>query len=414
MFGLFGNSPMTFAEENTPQPQGLLGGFFNDPRKMAGLAAFGQALAQAGAPSRTGNHWGLGLSQALGGAAQGMRGFDQQKIQDEMQQMQLTQMRAAMNQKAMPKTALDFISKIDPKDYTPESMQQFAASLDPTKLRPRSKVDFVDGRAVDPYNTTPGTVIPQRLAPDSVMTYDGAGNVVPNAQVIAAKKEIAAAGRPQTNVNLPPAERAFEVETAKLDAKQLDEFRDSAQKASGGLARIGEMKRLASEGVTSGSFAEGRVGVANFFSTLGANVDQKKLANSQEYLKHMKELTLSMLKESVGSTNISNADLKFVNDTVPQLETNPKARENLLNYMESRLQSSVDRFQRADEYARKNRGLGGFQYQAPKPQEVNNVKNFGAKNVVVDGKTFEVLETMPDGIRKIRDPKTGRTGTLRP
>lgn len=194
-------------------------------------------------------------------------------------------------------------------------------------------------------------------------------------EYLAGQERINAARRSQTNINLPPAQKAFEVELAKLDAKQLDDMRDSAVKAQNGLSRLGEMKRLAREGTYSGWGAEGRTGVANFFDTLGVRFDRSKLANSQEYMKHAKELTLSVLKEGVGSTNISNADLKFVNETVPQLETNPQARMNLLNYMERRLGSSVERFQSADSYARQRGGLGGFNYNPRQESgESNNLR----------------------------------------
>lgn len=176
------------------------------------------------------------------------------------------------------------------------------------------------------------------------------------------QERIRAAGRQNTTVNMPAPERAFHVEAAKLDAKQLDEWRESATKAHGGLSRIQEMKRLSGDALYSGWGAEGRLGVANFFATMGLPVDQGKIANSQEYNKHAKELTLAMLKEGVGATNISNADLAFVNETVPQLATNPQARVNLLNYMERRLGESVDRYQSADEYARTNNGLRGFRH----------------------------------------------------
>ena len=177
------------------------------------------------------------------------------------------------------------------------------------------------------------------------------------------KKAAAGKSTATANVSLPPAEKAFGVELAKLDAKELDDMRNSATKAQNGLARVSEMSKLAESGVYSGSFAEGRTGVANFFDTLGVPFDTKKLSNSQEYLKHAKELTLSLLKDGVGNNQISNADLKFVNETVPQLETNPQARKNLINYIQGRLQSSVDRFQAADVYARQNGGLSGFAQQ---------------------------------------------------
>jgi hypothetical protein len=157
--------------------------------------------------------------------------------------------------------------------------------------------------------------------------------------------------------------KAFNDELAKLDAKELDDMRNAAMKANTGLQRVAQMKDLVSKGVYSGSFAEGRVGVANFFNSLGFDFDSEKLANSQQYLKHAKELTLSLLKEGVGTNQISNADLTFVNQTVPQLETNPAARKALLDFIEGKLQSSVDRFSKADEFARANGGLRGFKYQ---------------------------------------------------
>lgn len=215
------------------------------------------------------------------------------------------------------------------------------------------------------------------LPPGSVIGASRGGQFVPfytaperpkdwqNPEYIKAQQSIRAAGRPTTNVAVH-GEKAFTTELAKLDAKQLDEWRESAVKAQGGLSRLGEMKRLAEEGTYSGFAATGRAGVANFFNTLGVPFDPSKLANSQEYTKHAKELTLTMLKEGVGATNISNADLAFVNETVPQLETNPRARMNLLNYMERRLGDSVNRFQSADTHARQNGGLSGFNYQAPR------------------------------------------------
>lgn len=168
---------------------------------------------------------------------------------------------------------------------------------------------------------------------------------------------------------LSESEKAFASERGKLDAKELDDLRNAATKAQSGLARIQQMKELEGKGVYTGSFAEGRAGIANFFSTIGIPLDPEKLANTQEYQKHAKELTLNLLKEGVGANQISNADLKFVNETVPQLETSPEARKNLLNYIESRLNSSVDRFKKADEYATANNSLRGFIYQPEQAQQ---------------------------------------------
>ena len=170
------------------------------------------------------------------------------------------------------------------------------------------------------------------------------------------------AGASSTSVHLPKAEQAFDVETAKLDAKQLDGWRDQAEKAADAVNRVKAMRQATTSGVYSGSFAGDRTKMANFFHTFGApGIDEKKLASSQEYEKHAKELVLSVLKAGVGNTNISNADLTFVNVTVPQLDTNPLARTRLLDYIEKRSQSQVDLYKKADSYARSKKGLGGFE-----------------------------------------------------
>jgi len=227
-------------------------------------------------------------------------------------------------------------------------------------------------QAVDPFTGRPTitgqqtvTQTPESIASTGVVLQPG-GPAKIDEGVLKAKQRIAAAGAARTSVNMPPAEAAFTQELAKLDAKQLDSYRDAADKSVGAVARVQAMRDAVQNGIYSGSFAGDRTKLANFFETIGApGVDPKKLANSQEYQKHANELVLSVLKEGVGSSQISNADLQFVNETVPQLETSPLARERLLNYIEARSQANIDRFQQADAYARKNRSLGGFKPSAP-------------------------------------------------
>lgn len=173
----------------------------------------------------------------------------------------------------------------------------------------------------------------------------------------------------------------FEKELGKQDAKQLDAYRDAADKAQTAISRVQAMRNAVKNGVYSGAWADKRTDAANFFATLGApGIDKAKLANSQEYQKHAKELTLSVLKEGVGSNNISNADLAFVDATVPQLSTDPEARKRILDYIEQRSQGTVSKFKAADEYGRSNRSLRGFSQSG---QTAPNNPN-PAKPTVVD------------------------------
>lgn len=69
--------------------------------------------------------------------------------------------------------------KVDPKDYTPESLKKFAASgnMDFTVLEPRVKKDFVNGVAVDPYATPSGSYV---SSPQSDVIPDGKGGFMYN------------------------------------------------------------------------------------------------------------------------------------------------------------------------------------------------------------------------------------------
>jgi hypothetical protein len=77
------------------QPQesaGLLGSikkYMADPRNQAGLAAFGRALAQAGAPRRGPLTWGGGLSDAFAGMNEGRQAYDMQAQDKAMKKAQL-------------------------------------------------------------------------------------------------------------------------------------------------------------------------------------------------------------------------------------------------------------------------------------------------------------------------------------
>lgn len=77
------------------ESQGLLGSirsFMSDPKNQAGLAAFGRALAQAGAPSRVGPTWGGGLSDAFAALNEGRQQYDTQQFERKFKEMKMREM----------------------------------------------------------------------------------------------------------------------------------------------------------------------------------------------------------------------------------------------------------------------------------------------------------------------------------
>lgn len=91
-------------------------------------------------------------------------------------------------------------NKVDPKDYTPESIQAFSASGgDYTKLVPVRKMDVVGNRAVNLYNAKEGTVFDQ-IDPNKPFGMVG-GQVVPNQAFQSYELNKAKAGKTDVTVN---------------------------------------------------------------------------------------------------------------------------------------------------------------------------------------------------------------------
>jgi hypothetical protein len=64
-------------------------------------------------------------------------------------------------------------------------------------------------------------------------------------------------------------------------------------------------------------------------------------------------------------SGFSNADREFIQGLIPQLETNPVARRQLITFMQQKNQDIVAEAIRIETYARKNKGLSGFEPKIP-------------------------------------------------
>lgn len=222
------------------------------------------------------------------------------------------------------------------------------------------KREFVNGQGVNPYSgETQGAPIPKQLEPDSVVTRGGDGALVPNMPVVNAKAAVAAAGKPSvtsTVINAGP--KAFEVELGKLDAKQLGDWRTSAETASNTLGVVQNLRAAEKQGAYSGAGADAKLAAARLVNGI-TGASPKGMVGSELYNSESKKLILDHIK-SLGA-NPSNADREFIEKTVPQMATSAQARSAMADFMEGKAKSQIDLYQRADKHARENHGLGGFQ-----------------------------------------------------
>lgn len=170
----------------------------------------------------------------------------------------------------------------------------------------------------------------------------------------------------RTNVNVNPGETEFVKELGKLDAKKVSDAFTTRENAINSINSLNKLASLPDKDLISGEFASGRVGVTSLLTTLGlaSPSDVNKLANSQQYQKTAGDVVLQTLGGKLGA-GFSNDDRKFIQGLVPQLETNPEARRQLIKFMQEKNQEVVKESTRLETYARQNKGLTGFEPKIP-------------------------------------------------
>ena len=184
------------------------------------------------------------------------------------------------------------------------------------------------------------------------------GKPVVNEPMYAAKSRIANAGAARnstTVINAGP--KAFETELGKLDAGQLEKWRDNAQTAQNMLGTVANLRDAEKSGAYSGGGADTRLAVSNMIEGW-TGIAPKGLVGSQIYNAEANKLILDRVK-TLGA-NPSNADREFIQKTVPQLATSSAARKQMADWMEEKAVKTIKLYKKADAYARQNSGLKGF------------------------------------------------------
>ena len=166
-------------------------------------------------------------------------------------------------------------------------------------------------------------------------------------------------------------EAEFSKELGKLDAKKVSDAGTARDNALATVRSLNQLEKLDNQGLISGSFATGRVGATNLLNTLGlaSPEDQQRLASSQNYQKVAGDVILGVLGGKLGA-GFSNEDRKFIEGLVPQLETSPAARRQLITFMRDKNMMIADEATRLETYARDKKGLSGFQPKIPLGQNV--------------------------------------------
>jgi len=167
-------------------------------------------------------------------------------------------------------------------------------------------------------------------------------------------------------LKLPEGESEFVKRLGAKDADRVDAAITIRDTAVSTINSLNKLALLPDNQLITGQFATGRVGATNLLVTLGlaAPSDTNKLVSSQEYQKVAGDVILQTLGGKLGS-GFSNADREFIQGLIPQLETNPAARRQLISFMQNKNQEIVKETIRLENYARDKNGLKGFEPKIP-------------------------------------------------
>lgn len=204
-------------------------------------------------------------------------------------------------------------NKVDPKDYTPESVLRFSQSRNYGDLVPRSKMEFSPGGvAFDPYKVQPGTVMADPNKPFSV----GAdGKFVPNTPYQNYEINKALAGKTYVNVAGPENQYNKDI-GAGLAANGLA-LVSSAQAAPEVVRNAQLIRKALDNGAITGTGADARYAIEKALSTAGL-VGSDRAANTEVLMSGLAKTTLAGVKTSgLGAGNgFTDKDREFLEGAI--------------------------------------------------------------------------------------------------
>lgn len=190
------------------------------------------------------------------------------------------------------------------------------------------------------------------------------------AQLGLREREVAAAekraSRPDTQVTI---DNKQDTEIAKLSAKDYQTIVGNAAKASKEMATIGTLEKL-SDKAFSGSGAGALLAGAKLLKQAG--IDTEGLTESEVYEKVSNTLVLDKSQQMSGA--LSNADMMFLQNTVPDLTTSKEGRKLTFDIGKKLAQREKDVAKLATEFRKANGGSfdsGEFQVYLDQWKEEN-------------------------------------------
>lgn len=210
------------------------------------------------------------------------------------------------------------------------------------------------------------------VAEKAVTPYQKAQLDLREREVAAAEKR---AGRPDTQVTI---DNKQDTEIAKLSAKDYQNLIGRAAAANKEIATIGTLEKL-SDKAFSGTGAGALLAGAKILKQVG--IDVEGLQESEVYDKLANTLVLDKSQQLSGA--LSNADMTFLQNTVPSLNTTKEGRKMTFELSRKLAEREKQVAKLATEYRRNNQGafdMGEFQAYLDQWKEENPLFEQEAKS----------------------------------
>lgn len=238
--------------------------------------------------------------------------------------------------------------KVDPSNYTPESVAKFAQTRDYSALVPVRKMEVAsNGQVINPWEIKPGTVLPDPNKPFSV----GENGPVPN--VPFQNFEINKSRAGASNVSVNTAQKPFLNKLGEGAAEAVLTGANQAQQATQTLANVQQMRSGLGNAIV-GPGANARIGLAQIGEVLGINGknSSEQLQNTRNVIQGLARQELAAAGQMKGQGQITESERAIlrkaesgqINElTSPEITTLLAAMEKTANYRIASHQQNMER-----------------------------------------------------------------------
>lgn len=168
-----------------------------------------------------------------------------------------------------------------------------------------------------------------------------------------------------TGMGPTPAESRATVTAAEGDAKRVLDLEAKIPSLLSVQRRLGRMEGLTQDDATyAAAGSELKNALGSIGQAFGLKVNEKKTANTEEYLAHVAELLKDRLasKDFGSGSGVSNLDIIAARAPLPELAKTSAGRMQIISALKADTERNLKDAQAARDYFDTNRGLRGFRF----------------------------------------------------